>query len=94
MIVRYYLDDSGGPHIYNHGVDEDEVEYVLRRPIEDRRSRQDSRMAIGQTSGGRYLKVIYVKDTVPNSVFVITAYELTDNALAALKRRTRRKRQW
>ena len=37
MCVRYYHDpETGQPHIYGHGVTEAEVEYVLRRPGEDR----------------------------------------------------------
>ena len=35
----------------------------------------DSRIAIGMTRGGRYLRVVYVRDLEPDSVFVITAYE-------------------
>ncbi len=32
MKLRFYVDrDSGLPHVYNHGVREDEVEQVLRR---------------------------------------------------------------
>ena len=92
MNIRYYIDSSAGlPHIYNHGVDEDEVEDVLRRPGEDRPGREGSRVAIGQTAAGRYLRVIYVPDPEPNSVFVITAYELTGKPLLAYRRRRRRR---
>ena len=45
----------------------------------------------GQTQAGRYLRVIYVPDPLPNSVFVITAYPLAPKALRALRRRTRRR---
>ena len=65
-----------------------EVEDVLRRPIERRGA---SRVALGQTQAGRYLRVIYVPDPVPDSVFVITAYQLGPKALRALPRRRRRK---
>ena len=35
--LRYYIDPSTGePHIYNHDVDENEVEEILGKPIEDR----------------------------------------------------------
>jgi len=37
------------------------------------------------------LRVIYVPDTVPDSVFVITAYPLGAKALRALWRRRRRR---
>ena len=51
MEVRYYLDpESGEPHIYEHGVSEDEVEQVLRGPGEDLPARQGSRMKLGQTA--------------------------------------------
>ena len=48
---------------------------------------------LGQTFSGRYLKVVYVPDPEPDSVFVITAYELTGKPLAALRRRRRKKQQ-
>ena len=68
-----------------------EVEDVLRRPDEDRAGREGSRIAVGQTQGGRYSRVVYVPDPEPNSVFVITAYELSGQPLAAFRRRRRRR---
>jgi hypothetical protein len=92
VTVRYYLDpETGEPHIYNHGVGEEEVEDVLRTPGEDRPGREGSRIALGQTRAGRYLRVIYVPDPEPQSVFVITAYELSGRPLAAYRRRRRRR---
>lgn len=92
MEIRYYFDpDTGQPHIYNHGVQEAEVEQVLLHPGEDRAGARGSRVAIGQTKGGRYLRVIYVPDPEPASVFVITGYELTGKPLTAYRRRRRRK---
>ena len=92
MNIRFYLDpETGEPHIYNHGVSEDEVEDVLRAPGEDRPGREGSRVALGQTRAGRYLRVIYVLDPEPQSVFVITAYELSGRPLAAYRRRRRRR---
>jgi Domain of unknown function (DUF4258) len=92
MPVRFYLDpETGEPHIYNHRVSEDEVEDVLRAPGEDRPGREGSRVALGQTRAGRYLRVIYVPDPEPQSVFVITAYELSGRPLAAYRRRRRRR---
>ena len=67
------------PHIRNHAIDEDEVMDVLDKPGEDRPGREASRIPLGQTSAGRYLRIIYVPDPEPNSVFVITAYELSGN---------------
>ena len=55
--------------------------------MEDRAGRDGSRIAIGQTEAGRYLRVIYVPDPIPGSVFVITAYELGEKAQRALGRR-------
>ena len=59
----------------------------MARPIEDRAGRDGSRIALGQTEAGRYLRVIYVPDPIPGSVFVITAYDLGDKARKALRRR-------
>lgn len=92
MKVRFYLDpESGEPHVGRHGVGEDEVHNVLVRPLEDRPGRDGSRVALGQTEAGRYLRVIYVPDAEPDSVFVITAYELGPKAKRALRRRRGRK---
>lgn len=93
MNVRFYVDaESGAPHIYKHGVDQAEVEDVLRRPGEDRPGREGSRIAIGQTRTGRYLRVIYAADPEHDALFVITAYELTGKPLIAYRRRRRRTR--
>ena len=93
MDLRYYIDpETQEPHIYRHGVAEPEVEEVLRRPVEDRPGREGSRVALGRTEAGRYLRVIYVPDRIPDSLFVVTAYQLGPKALRALRRRRRRKR--
>ncbi len=92
MKVRFYLDpETGEPHIYGHGVTEEEVVDVLSSSGEDRPGREASRVALGQTRGGRYLRVIYVPGPSPDSVFVITAYELREKPLTAYRRRRRRK---
>ena len=92
MRARYYLDPrTNQPHIYNHNVAESEVEEVLGLAGEDRPGRDGSRVAIGRTSAGRLLRVIYLPDPEPNSVFVITAYELTGKPAIAFRRRRRRK---
>ena len=89
--VRYFIDpETDQPHIYGHGVSEDEVEDVLASPNEDRAGNKGSRIAIGQTRAGRYLKVIYsTKDDATKGFFVITAYDLTGKQLAAFRRRRR-----
>ena len=90
MQIRYYIDpQTEDPHIYNHDVVETEVEDVLQRPGEDRPGQEGSRVAIGQTRAGRYLRVIYVPDPEPDSLFVITAYELQGKPLHAYRRRVR-----
>jgi hypothetical protein len=91
--IQFYLDrETGELHIHRHGVSAHEVEEVLVRPWEDRPGTAGSRVAVGQTRGGRYLRVIYVPDPQPDSLFVITAYDLGPKALRALRRRRRRKR--
>jgi len=79
------------PHIHRHGVYEEEVVDVLLSPGEDRPGREDSRVVIGKTRAGRHLRVIYVTDSEPESVFVITAYELRGKPLFAYRRRLRKK---
>ena len=83
--------NTGLPHIYHHHVNEYEVEDILRHPGEDRPGAEGSRIAIGQTRAGRYLRVIYVPDPQPDSVFVITAYELCGKPLKTYRQRRRRK---
>lgn len=92
MQPRFYVDrDTGLPHVFSHGVDENEVRDILVSPSEDRPGREGSRIAVGRTSGGRYLRVIYVPDQKGERVFVITAYELRGKQLAAFRRRMRRR---
>lgn len=86
MQARFYIDPATDSlHIHGHDVSENEVLEVLEQPYEDRRGRKGSRIVLGQTVAGRYLRVIYVP--------VITAYELTGKPLAALRRRRKRKNQ-
>jgi hypothetical protein len=94
MEIRYYRDpETGLPHIYQHGVTEAETQSILARPAEDEPSSAGSRQALGQTPGGRYLRVIYVPDEGRDSVFVVTAYPLAGKQLKALRRRKRRRGQ-
>lgn len=91
MSIRYYIDpETAQPHIYAHNISENEIEDVLSKPGEDRSGKGGSRVAIGQTRAGRYLKVIYVLDTKPKSIFVITAFDLTGKPLMAYMRRSRK----
>jgi hypothetical protein len=50
---------------------------VMVRPIP---RAEGSRVALGQTEAGRYIKVVYVLDPVPGSLFVITAYDVGPKA--------------
>ena len=94
MQARFYIDPAtGSPHIHNHEVNEDEVVEVLEKPGEDRPGSEGARIALGRTASGRYLRVIYVPDPEPGSVFVITAYDLIGKPLAAFRRRRKKKQQ-
>lgn len=91
--MRFYTDPATGrPHFARHGVAEPEVLQALRARSEDRPGVEGSRVAIGRTEGGRYLRVIYVPDPDGKSIFVVTVYELTGKPLWAFRRRRRRKR--
>ena len=93
MELRFYIDpETHEPHIYGHDVSEAEVEAVLGRPLEDRPGKEGARVALGQTQEGRYLRVIYVPDPSPGSIFVVTAYDLGPKARRALSRRLRKKK--
>ena len=92
--TRFYIDpETDDLHILSHGVEEREVADVLESPDEDRSGRDGVRIAIGRTRAGRCLRVIYVPDPEPDYVFVITAYEISGNPLAAFRRRMRRRGQ-
>ena len=91
--IRFYFDpETDEPHILKHGITEEEVEQVFEsRSTEDRLSRGETRMLVGMTAAGRCLRIIYAPDPEPDSVFVITAYELRGKPLAAFRRRQRRR---
>jgi hypothetical protein len=91
--IRFYIDPgTSQPHIYNHNVLENEVEEIIERPGEDRPGSDGARVAIGRTSNGRYLRVIYVLDEESSSIFIVTAYELQGKSLTAYKRRRGKKK--
>lgn len=59
MDIRYCrAPETGLPHIYDHGVTEAEVEWILAHPGEDDDCSGASRQALGQTVDGRYLRVV------------------------------------
>ena len=91
MELRFWKDpETGLPHIYQHGVTEEEVRQVLSRPRLNLRDGVKSRSIMGQTSAGRYLKVVFAPDPGGSSGFVVTAYELRGKSLRAYRRATRR----
>ena len=92
MDLRFNIDpETGLPHIYRHGVEEYEVQDVLDDPIETTVSRDNSRVVIGQTRGGRYLLVAYRQNRATAPILVITAYQLRGKDLARFRRRRRRR---
>ena len=94
MNVRYNVDaDTGLPHMYQHGVSEEEVDEILRRPIDSRHGDGDSVIVTGKTWRGRFLRVMVAFDADRQGCFVITAYDLRGNALKGLRRRMRRRGQ-
>lgn len=94
MELRFWKDpETALPHIYEHGVTEEEVQQVLSRAGEDFTGSDRSRIRLGQTEAGRYLQVVYVPDPGGESAFVVTAYDLTPKAKRAFRRRQRRKNQ-
>ena len=93
MEIRCFIDpDTDLPHFVRHGVKEDEVRQVVKKPLEQRKGREDSIVVIGRTEAGRFLKVIYVPDDDGKCIFVVTAYPIGPNQMKALKRRMKRRR--
>jgi hypothetical protein len=94
MELRFWNDpETGLPHIYDHGVAEEEVQQVLGRPGLDYPTGRNARARLGETAAGRHLKVVYVPDSGGKSAFIVTAYELRGKALKAYGRSKRRKRR-
>jgi len=92
--VRLLIDDDTElPHIAGHNVSEQEVQDVLRRPLENLPGRRNSRIVIGRTRAGRLLKVICVPDASGPDIFVVTAFDLRGKPLIAFNRRLRHRGQ-
>lgn len=91
MEIRFFRDpETGLAHCLDHGVEEREVAEVFSNAPLRVRGRGGAYLALGQTDSGRYLKVAYRIDA-DGAAYVITAYDLRGKALAAFKRRRRRK---
>lgn len=80
--------ETGEPHFVRHGLSEQDVR---DGPLEDRPGQEGARTALGRNREGRYIRVVYVPDREPDSLFVITAYEIGPKSRLALLRRLRRK---
>ncbi len=94
MELRFWNDpETGLPHIYEHGVTEEEVRQVLNRPRLNFPGGRNSRTIMGPTVAGRFLKVVFVPDPAGESGFVVTAYELRGKRLTAYRRAVRRKKR-
>jgi hypothetical protein len=93
MEISFFIDrDTGDPHVAAHGIQTWEAAEVLQHPEYDYNGREGTRIAVGQTHAGRYLRVIYRRNPLDDSRFVITAYELSQKAKSALRRRRRRRK--
>jgi len=88
--LEFSLDpETGLPHFLDHGVTEEEVRQILAHPGMLLRGFRKSRLALGQTEAGRYLKVIYAPRRHGPGKFVITAYDLSKK-----ERRAYRRQMW
>ena len=88
MEVRFVKDpDTELPHIARHGVSELEVLQVLDSWPTLMLGRDNAIIALGRTTAGRYLKVIYRR--IEDGILVITAYDLRGKELKAYRRRIR-----
>ncbi len=94
MEIRFLIDlDTGLPHSAQHNVEPQEVLEIFRRREADFPGRNDTRLAEGQTEAGRFLRVIYAKNEIDDSILVITAYDITGKAKQAFRKRRRRKKR-
>lgn len=88
MVFRWNSWNEG--KVAMHGVEPAEAEYVVhnaRLPYPEHRE-DDKWLVCGQTAGGRFLQVIYVRDS-DGAIYIIHARPLTDRE----KRRYRRRRR-
>jgi hypothetical protein len=92
MNARFHLDPTGDPHIWNHNVREVEVHEALTEWLETIKGRGTSKITIGRTKAGRYLKVIYSPDEVGDGIFVVTAFDVPPKQIRALLKRIGRRR--
>jgi hypothetical protein len=92
MELRFWTDpETDLPHIFDHGVTEEEVRQIFNRRGEEFPGKEGSRIRLGQTASGRFLQVVYVPDRFGDGAFVVTAFDLAPKAKQAFRRRQRRK---
>ena len=95
MAIRYKIDrETGQPHKLDHGVAEEEVEEVLEATPDDLLGRNRTRIATRQTLAGHTLRVVYAEERTSHGdieTVIVTAYELRGAALAAFRRRRRKR---
>ena len=92
MDIGFYIDpETGAPHIYNHDIDENEIAEVLRNPGEDRAGHGGARVASVKPAAAVICELFMLRLPQPDTIFVITAYELQGKPLTAYRRRRRRR---
>jgi hypothetical protein len=89
--IRFLIDlDNGEPHCARHNVTPLEAIEVLRRPGRRLAGDDGSSIAEGQTAAGRYLRVVYRVNEIDGSIFVITAYDMSERVKRAYRKRKHR----
>jgi uncharacterized DUF497 family protein len=65
-------------HVADHGLDLDEVEYVLKNPAEYSTSRSSGRpIVLGYTPSGQYVAVVY-EELDEDTVYPVTAFPIEE----------------
>jgi hypothetical protein len=110
MDIRFHVDpETGQPHIYDHGVTEEEVRQVLMGQGDEFQGSRDARIRFGKTLAGRYLKGVFCARFGPRqrvchhglrpqrqgfeSISPPTAKEIEVKKQTSASKRTRRKKQ-
>lgn len=79
--LRVFWDEEPGgnaEHVADHGLETDEVEYVLQNPTKHGVSRSSGRpMVFGFTPSGEYIAVVY-EELDDDTVYPVTAFCVED----------------
>jgi hypothetical protein len=90
VYIELLWDDEAVEHIDRHNVTPAEVEDVVYETQSlILRTRQDRYMVYGQTSSGRYLKVV-IEPLRRGRFYPVTAYEMDDTDRQLYQRKSRR----